>query len=85
MPKTTITLKKAVMCAEMALVLHRQAFKFDASMYDRGVFNQKTQNAKAKYEQITAAIALLKSLVAPVNPRGQQDPVTTTSPRFEGK
>jgi len=46
MPKPTITLRKAVMCAEMAMVLYRQAFKFDASMYDRGVFNQKTQNAK---------------------------------------
>ena len=63
-PVASITLKKAVSVAEMSMVLQRQTYKFDSSMYDRGVYNAKTNNAKIRYDQLTQAIELLKSLVS---------------------
>ena len=75
MPKPSITLKKAVAVAELSMILKRQTYKFDASMYDRGVYNAKTINAKEKYNELTESIALLKSLVAPV--AAAVDPVDT--------
>jgi hypothetical protein len=48
------------------MTFQRQTYKFDSSIYDRGVYNAKTSNAKVKYDQLTEAIALLKSLVSPV-------------------
>jgi hypothetical protein len=66
MPKSPITLKKAVELAVLCMTFQRQTYKFDASMYDRGVYNAKTTNAKQKYDQLTQAMELFKSLVSPL-------------------
>jgi len=44
------------------MILQRQTYKFDATMYDRGVYNAKTTQAKYKYDLITEAIEFFKSL-----------------------
>jgi len=80
MPKKPMTLKRAVLTAEMAMVLQRQVYAFDRNMFDRGIFTPHTENAKLKFEQLTEAIAFLRSLidplpvqlVTPVDPTGQQ-------------
>ncbi len=72
MSKPTITLKKTVEIAVLCMTFQRQTYKFDASMYDRGVFNAKTQNARQKYDQLTAAMELLKSLVSPIARAGRR-------------
>ncbi len=66
MTKPPITLKKTVEIAVLCMTFQRQTYKFDSSMYDRGVYNAKTQNARQKYDQLTQAMELLKSLVSPV-------------------
>jgi hypothetical protein len=66
MPIKPISLKKTVDLAVLCMTFQRQTYKFDASMYDRGVYNAKTENARQKYDQLTAAMDLLKSLVSPV-------------------
>ena len=73
MPNPPITLKKAVSIAEMSMILQRQTYQFDATMYNRGVFNAKTENARIKYDQLTQAMQLLKSLVSPGRPAGRSD------------
>ena len=70
-----ITLEKATEVAEFAMILQRQTYKFDATMYDRGVYNAKTTQAKYKYDLITEAIEFFKSLVSPAVPG--QDPTDT--------
>ena len=66
----TITLKKAVLVATLAMVVQRQSYHLDKFKFDQGIVNQKTLNAQQKYDQLTEAIALFQSLV-----------VTTEDPR----
>jgi hypothetical protein len=77
----TITLKTAVSLATLSLTFQRQTYKFDSSMYDRGVYNNKTNHAKTQYDLITAAIDLLNSLVT--GPAQQPAPGDTN--QQEGK
>jgi hypothetical protein len=60
-----ITIKKAVLVATMAMTLQRQTYAFDHSMYLRGVSNLHTENSYKKFEELTEAIELFKTLVAP--------------------
>jgi hypothetical protein len=68
MPKPPLTLRRAVAVAEMAMVLQRRTYAFDRNLYVRGVHSPHTERSYEKYEQLTEAISLLKSLVAPLPP-----------------
>jgi hypothetical protein len=80
--KKPMTFRKAVMTAEMAMVLQRQTYAFDRGMFDRGVITPHTTNCKEKYEQLTEAIALLKGLVSTTDPAAPAP--DSTQPAFRG-
>jgi hypothetical protein len=54
------------------MILQRQVYNFDHLKFIHGYINPHTTNAAFQFDQLTEAIALIKSLVVtPVNPAGQ--------------